>query len=205
MQEQNYFTLPFYKKWLVDIKKYLKNKKENFKFPLIPLISFLIVVLILGLIVTIVVTGKKEFPTKALYEKTGFVNYEDLDEKQTIIENDNYQFVMDNDDTHFTLLDKKTNKSYESRPENLTKADTLTIYYSGSLGTPTKYGNYNYSINYEKQHRYAIRTIDNSIEVLYLLGGKVKIDYTDFPQLLDQEKYEVNILQKATDYVAAQK
>ena len=121
------------------------------------------------------------------------------------MENDNYQFILNNDDTHFTLLDKKTNKSYNSRPENLTKADTLTVYYSGSLGTPTKYGNYNYSINYEKQHRYAIRCIENSIEVLYLLGGKVKIDYTDFPQLLDQEKYEINILQKATDYVNALK
>ena len=205
MEEQNYFTLPFYKKWLVNIKKYLKNKKENFKFPLVPLISFLIVVLILGLIVCIVVTGKKEFPTKDPYDKTGFVNYDDLDEKQTIMENDNYQFILNNDDTHFTLLDKKTNKSYNSRPENLTKADTLTVYYSGSLGTPTKYGNYNYSINYEKQHRYAIRCVENSIEVLYLLGGKVKIDYTDFPQLLDQEKYEINILQKATDYVNALK
>ena len=92
------------------------------------------------------------------------------------------------------LLDKQTNKLYESKPENLTKADTLTVYYSGSLGTPTKYGNYNYSINYEKQHRYAIRCVDNSIEVLYLLGGKVKIDYTDFPQLLDQEKFEINIV-----------
>ena len=201
MQEQNYFTLPFYKKWLIDLKKFFKNKKENFKFPLVPLIAFLIVTLILVLIVTIVVTGKKEFPTKDPYDKTGFVSYEDLDKSQTIIENDNYQFVMNNDDTHFTLLDKTTNKSYESRPTNLTKADTLTVYYSGSLGTPTKYGNYNYSINYEKQHRYAIRTSLNSIEVLYLLGGKVKIDFTDFPQLLDKEKFEINILQKANDYV----
>ena len=201
MQEQNYFTLPFYKKWIIDLKKFLKNKKENFKFPLVPLIALLIITLILGLIIIIVVTGKKEFPTKDQYDKTGFVNYDDLNEKQTIIENGNYQFVMNNDDTHFTLLDKQTNKLYESKPENLTKADTLTVYYSGSLGTPTKYGNYNYSINYEKQHRYAIRTNDNSVEVLYLLGGKVKIDYTDFPQLLSQEKFEINILQKANEYV----
>lgn len=201
MQEQNYFTLPFYKKWFINIKQAIKNKKENFKFPLVPLIAFLIVVLILGLIIIVVVTGKKEFPTKPAYDKTDFVNYDDLTNKETILENDNYQFVMNNDDTHFTLLDKTTNKTYESKPNSLTKADTLTIYYSGSLGTPTRYGNYNYSINYEKQHRYAIRTVDNSVEVLYLLGGKVKIDYTDFPQLISKDKYEIEILQKAEEYV----
>ena len=199
--QENYFTLPFYKKWWIQIKKYVKHKKENSKFPFVKCGILLLVLLLLGTIIMIVVTGKKAFPTHQPYDKTGFIAYDDLDAHQEILENNNYEFVMDYTTTHFTLKDKTTQQLFESKPTNLTKADTLTLYYSGSLGSSMKYGNYNYAINYEKMHRYAIRKTEDSIEVLYYLGGKVKTDYTDFPQVISQDRFENMIQAKSQAYV----
>ncbi|MCM1513462.1 MAG: DUF5696 domain-containing protein [Anaeroplasma bactoclasticum] len=199
--QENYFTLPFYKKWWIKIKQYIKNKKESFKFPFVKLGILLFILLLLGTIIIIVVTGKKAFPTHTPYDKTGFIAYDDLEMSQDVLENDQYEFIIDYTTTHFILKDKINQQVYESKPESLNKADTLTLYYSGSLGSPTKYGNYNYAINYEKMHRYAIRKTENSIEVLYYLGGKIKTDYTDFPQVISQERFEQLIQSKSQAYV----
>ncbi len=204
--EDNYFTLPFYKKWFINIKNYFKKKKENFKFPFVKLGIFLLVLIMVGAIVLIVVTGKKSFPVKAAYDKTNFVDYDNLTEEEKtnpiIIENERYIFTLDPSTTHFVLTDKLTGQNFASNPTPRSEIDTLTIWYEESRGEPFEYGNYQYSINYEDMHRYALRKTPNSIEVLYYLGGKVRIDYTDLPRLISQERFETLIQNRAEAYVA---
>ncbi len=199
--EENYYTLPFYKRWIIDIKKLFKEKKKKFKFPLIPLLSIIILILILTIIVLLVITNKKVFPERSRMNTDEFTKYEDLDHNEYLLENDNYQFKIDYNTTQFSLLDKSTSLSYESNPSDNKNVDTFTLYYEGSLGTPVKYGNYNYSIFYNETHCYEIKEEDKAVTIFYKLGGKIKTDYTDFPQLIKKERFENDILNKAQEYI----
>lgn len=187
-----YGSLPFFKRIKTQIKDWYINKKENFKFPWAKVISFLAVVLILVIIVLIVALNAKKFPTKAPYDKTGFIDVNDFTSSEILLENSNYSFVMDASNTHFTLKDKSTGVEWKSNPTTKKEIDTLTLYYPKSLGNPVSFGNYAKSIDYEDTKNYYFRLdeANNSLEVLYEIGGKIKLDYTDFPLKISKERFE---------------
>ena len=199
--DDKYFKKNFFVKYGIQIKQIIKDYFHHYKFPFHKLIIFLVIIISVFTIYLIVSKNKRVFPVKASYDKTGFLMYDEINKPLIILENNNYSFVLDTSNTHFTLNNKINNVSFKSNPTTTPKVDTLTIYYATTLGTPNKYGNYNYSINYESVHRYMIKEGENYVEVLYLLGGKVKIDYTDFPQLISKERFEDMIINRANDYI----
>ena len=194
MMEQEqviYGSLPFFKRMKAQIKDWYLEKKKNFKFPWVKLVSFLIVIVLLVVVVMIVALNVKEFPTKPAYDRTGFVHVNDFTDSEIVMENDNYKFVMDAKTTHFSLVDKKTGMEWKSNPTTK-KVDTLTVYYPKSLGNAVSFGNYDKSISYEGTKNFLFRKSADglSVEVLYEIGGKIKTDYTDFPLKISKERLD---------------
>lgn len=188
-EERQYYKMKWYQKiWYTLIDK-IKEKIKNIHFSWVKLAILLLIILTIAIIVIIVVSGTKKFPDHAPYDKTGFVAYEDLTTQTGVISEGNYQLVMDYETTHFTLTNTQTLDTWSSMPEGSTKLDTFTLYYAQGLGKPTAMGSYDNAIDHEGKKQYAIRTTETSIEVLYTMGGKVKIDYSDFPELISEERY----------------
>jgi hypothetical protein len=202
-EEKNYYTMPWIKQRWVDIKEYFKEKKKKFHFPWVKLGIFFGVIIILLAIFLIVKQGTLKFPTKDAYDKTGFIS-SDQSESEYVFDNDRYHFVLNATTTHFMLTDKTTGMVWSSAPENNTSVDTLTLYYPKSLGVPASVGNYANSINYHDQKRFEFRVDKqtNTLEVLYLVGGKIVIDYTDLPKLISKDRFENFVLVKADEYIA---
>lgn len=200
-EERQYYKMKWYQKiWYKMIDK-IKEKFQNFHFPWIKFGIALFIVLVLAVVIIIVVNGTKQFPFHEPYDKTGFVNYDELTTENGKIVKGDYELVIDYKTTHFTLTNTATNDVWTSAPEGSNKLDTFVLYYSKGLGQPTPMGSYSNSIDHEGKKQYSVRADNTSIEILYNMGGKVKIDYSDFPELISEERYNdiIRVLEEASE------
>lgn len=201
-EKKPYYQMNAFQKGWFQIKNGVKEKISNFHFSFIKFIIAILFIALLIVIVVVIVSNRSKFPVKAAYDKTGFIPYDALENKSVHFENETYVFDMDYQTTHFTLTDKRTNQEYSSLPKDTNKKsfDTLTLWYASGISEVREFGNYAYSILYHNIKNYAIRETNQSVEVLYSLGGKIKIDYTDFPKVIEKNRYEEKILNAFTEY-----
>ena len=196
--EREYYKLKWYKRPWYKLIDTIKQKIKNYHFHYVRFIIFVVACLIVLSLVLIISKGTIKFPVKAMYDKTGYVDVNEIDKTTIVKENERYIFSMNLKTSHIKITDKVTLQTYSSAPNSTEDVDTLTLYYSGSLGVPVTYGNYKYSINYEGSKHFLIKEEENSVNVLYEIGGKVKIDYTDIPQMISEERfnYFIGVVEK---------
>jgi len=199
----SYRPLPWYKSILVNLKLTFKEKSEYFKSKQFKrnLIRRLIILGIFALVVLtiflLVIFNQVKVPVREPYNKEGFIPATDYIKNkgiQTVLENNRFRLVLNNKDTTFVLEDKVKNVTYRSNPNASTRfLDTLIVYYAGSLGAESSMGIQDYAIKYND---YYFRVTNDSIEILYEIGGKKTIDKTDFPEVITDERMQEKILSK---------
>ena len=136
-----------------------------------------------------------------------FIDVQDYSEeaegKEIKIVNDQFEFVMNADNTQFSVLNKADGRIWYSNPQNV-DTDTLaigsnrdvllsTLYvkYSDSKGQDFSYDNFAYSI---KDKRYSIEELKdesgnvNGVKVLYTIGDIQKTYMV--PQAITEERME---------------
>jgi len=186
-------------------KEFVAKEIKRPRFPW----SRLIVIMLLGLIVLViylaVILNQVTIPIRDPYDKTGFIEASQFikdNGNETIIENENYKFNFNNKDTTFVILDKETNIEYRSNPDTTSGRflDTLKVYYAGSLGASTVMSVYEKAVEYED---YLIRKDTDSIEILYMIGGKKNVDSSDFPEVIKDVRMQAKILSKLEEGTTA--
>ena len=191
--KQSYYTMPFYKKFLYNIKSYIITKKEEFKFPWFGAIFFALMALTALTIVLIIQHNKIGIVVRDPYDKEGFKylyteldgkSPEDYNYKTYKLSNNKFEFELDEKTTQFTLFDKEVSTTYMSNPIDGAN-DVLVLYYAANLGNTKSYGTYTYSVS---QNNYYIKKIDEkSLEVIYVLG-RAGISLDSFPYYLTKEE-----------------
>lgn len=201
-----YSVLPWHKKLARNCKSWFNDNIINFKFPWKKVIIFTLFILVFGGLYLIVEFSQSNFPTREPYDKTSFIEselYIDDYGQTTEIENDDYQLVFNNKTTTFYLLDKRTGKTWYSNPSGASARfqNPLEIYYAGSLGKVNMISVIKEAVDYDD---YLIKASNNTIEVLYLVGGKKEVDSSDFPTIISSVRMEELVLSKleegSTDY-----
>ncbi len=201
--QKPYYEMNIFEKMWFNIKNAFKQKISKFHFSIIKLIIAIIIIAIITVVIVVIISNRTEFPIKAAYDKTGFKTYEEIKKDGEHFENNAYSFDIDYNTTHITLTDKIKNVLWQSAPTNKKKVDTITVYYASGISEVKEFGNYNYSIDYLDTKNYLIRENinENSIEILYKFGGKIKADYTDFPEVIEKSRYEEKVLNVFNEYV----
>ena len=198
MTENNYQPLVWYQRFFRKIKSGIYHKIRTFRFPWFKAISVLLLgLIILAIYLTVVLTKIKVEP-RSPYDKEGFMtaaDYRDLYGNETVLENDRYRFTLSNTDTTFAVTDKSNNEEWRSNPAgaSLRFRDPLIVYYAGSLGAVHAMGVIENAVDYDD---FLIRRKDDSIEILYLIGGKKKVDASDFPKIITDARMQEKILSK---------
>lgn len=181
------------------IKYKILDIKENFRFPYAKLIMLVTIVAIGFGVYGIVKVNMLRVPARAEYDKTGFVKPEEIG-SSVEFSNDRYKFTFDKTNTSFVIQDKETGLSWSTLPNEydalgnkkllpLEVYDTLKIYYHKSLGVPSAIGSYNESVVH-KNYLIRLNEAENSIEILYMIGGKHGITVDDLPVILSKDRME---------------
>ena len=166
------------------------------------LIKISIIVVLVGLLSTLVavliIKAKATYTPREPYDKTSFVDYDKIPaNKIYTLENSKFEFQLDSTTTKFQILDKTTNQTWHSNVDSYSSNplefnDLYTVYYERKIGTPRAVSVYEESI---KHHAYSFRITEQSIDVLYKVGGKRDITFNDLPQKVPAEKFEKLILE----------
>lgn len=196
--KKNYFLLPWYQKWLRNVKNTLVMRVRNWRFPWKKLFLLLILALLVFTIYGLVSLSRITVPLRKPYDKTGFIEATDYlrdHGNETVLENGNYQIRFDNRDTTFVFTDKLTGEEWRSNPQDASSQyqDPMIVWYAGALGAATPMGVYENAVEYDD---YLLRIQDSSIEVLYEIGGKKEVDESDFPKILTEERMQEKILSR---------
>lgn len=197
-QMTSYQPLPWYKNIWNHVKSKISNYISHFKFPWKKLIMLVVFALVILTIYLAVVFSQVEVPIRDPYDKSNFVDaqtYISDNGAQTIIENLKFQFVMNNNNTTFSITDKQTNEVWQSNPSTASERflEPLIVYYAGSLGAAQSMGALEKAVKYQD---YYFRKQGNSLEVLYEIGGKKDVDRSDFPEIMTDERMQEMILSK---------
>lgn len=133
------------------------------------------------------------------YNKEGFVDVKKYDEEEIVLENNSFRFTLDTNTTTFNVLDKESSQVWQSIAETtlmpLPQAvkELFVVYYETKLEGPKPYELNKYSI---LENRYQFRLNDDgSLEVLYLVGGKLKNLFEDLPRRIEKERFEELVLE----------
>lgn len=156
------------------------------------------VILLLGLsfitfILVTVLGSKTVYIPRPAYDKTGFVAKDDEKREAIVLENANYKFSLSTEDTNFELLDKNTNQVWTSTPKHdslLVPADArelFVLYYERKIEASKRVSINDESIKYGN---FEFRTNNDSIEVLYQVGGKHFISMVDLPRQIGNEDFQ---------------
>ncbi|MDD3999567.1 MAG: DUF5696 domain-containing protein [Bacilli bacterium] len=175
--------------------KNIENRK--FRFPWKKLLILGVFAAIILTIYLIVVLNQVNVPPRQAYDKTNFVHSSDYlitNGETTVIENSNYKFELNNKNTTFIVLDKTTNEEWRSNPDASNRfLDTLIVYYGGFLGAAIPLGSFKDAVDYDD---FWIRKTENSLEILYEIGGKKEVDASDFAEIMTDERMNEAILSK---------
>ncbi|VEU79773.1 DUF5696 domain-containing protein [Haploplasma axanthum] len=161
------------------------------------IISLLLIIGIIILVVTIS-KNKKSYVARDPYDKSKFVMFEDTPKDKIFeLSNNRFEFRLNSANTQFEVKDKTTNQQWLSSPEKLNEqtatelSELFVVYYERQLETPKSVSVLDESIKFNK---YGFRFENNSLDVLYEIGGKREISFTDLPRKVPVEKFEELIL-----------
>lgn len=201
--QKPYYQMNMWEKWGFHIKNAVKNKCAQIHFSIVKCIILVVLIAVLAIVVVVVVSHRTKFPEKLPYDKTGFIHANEWNKENILFENDAYTFELDYKTTHITLTDKANHTTWTSTPVDNTKKDVLTLGYASGISEVLEFGSYEKSVNYLDTKNFYIRErlTDASVEVLYCFGGKIKVDYTDFPKVIEKSRYETLILNKFKEYI----
>ena len=169
-------------------------KIKIFKYSIVFLLIASIVIF-----VTVQVLGHKTvYLERAPYDKTGFIAKEDYNEEFIEIENSKYALTLNTTDTNFTLLDKTTGEEWLSTPQHDTllvpvdARELFVIFYERKVEASKRV-----SVNIEsiQYGNFDFRVKDNTIEVLYRVGGKHNLTLIDLPRQISNEKFQTLIIE----------
>ncbi len=154
----------------------MKNRKK--------LLLLLVIALLLG--VTSACSKKVEEDNIEVY------SYDEITEKEVVIENDNLELHFFPETTQFYVLKKSTGHIWRSNPENTSDQggfkkeleSTFTLRYNTESGSKTLLNNYGLSI---EKGNYSYEIKDNSIKVDYTVGNVNKIYY--IPKAVPQSRF----------------
>lgn len=183
------------------LKRIFVQPWKNFRFPWKKLIVIFVIALLVGSLYLLVKSNQVVVNARAPYDKTGFVSSEDYikaNGNQTTINQNGFQFVIDNKTSLFQFVDTNTNTTWRSNPDTTTKRflDPFVIYYAGSLGKEISFGVYDNAIAYQD---FQLRVTDSSVEILYEVGGKKEVDRNDFPPIISDARLRELVLSKLTE------
>ena len=193
-----YRPLPWPKSWLAACKQSFANYWKNYRFPWKKLLILGVLALVVLTVYLAVIFNQITVPAREAYDKTGFVEateYIDANGAETILENDGYKFVMKNSNTTFSITDKSTGEIWRSNPDTFATRflGTMVVYYAGSLGAASAMSAYEQAVKFDD---YLFRVTDDSVEILYEIGGKKWVDRTDFPEIISDVRMQEKILSK---------
>lgn len=177
----------------VMIDRLLKFSKRNY----LKLISLFVLIVMVFVIIAIVKSSQVYVPSRSSYNKENFIAKDDYKEKQIVLSNKRFTFTLDTNNTHFTLYDEKNDRTWYSRPEGDISSMTndmrelFVLYYERALESPKAM-----SVNLEsiRHGNYSFRVDEDSIEVLYVIGGKHGVTKDDLPPRLPVDKFENRLL-----------
>ena len=141
---------------------------------------------------------KTVYIERAPYDKLGFIAKEDFNEEFIEITNSNFALTLNTTDTNFELLDKTTGQTWYSTPQHdtlLVPADArelFVLFYERKVEASRRVSVNVESIQYEN---FEFRVKDNTIEVLYRVGGKHNIALSDLPRQISDEKFKTLIIE----------
>ena len=131
------------------------------------------------------------------YDKTGFVDKDDFVGNDIVLENAQFKWTLNTTNTTFELFDKTTVQTWYSNPQHdtlLIPADArelFVLYYERKIEASKRVSVNEESIQY---NRFSFRVTNDSVEVLYKVGGKHNISMTDLPRQVGKEKFDEKIL-----------
>ena len=199
MSRNESLTTPPLKRLLEKISNRIKN--YNYRGLLKKVTVFLAVVLVFGILFYIATRSNYAVEPRKPYNKEGFIDKKDFSAQTIKLENDRFEFEMNASTTHFSIYDKVNETSWTSHPKgdfNSISPDSreiFTIYYERKLEGPTSFSVNNESVRYD-QFAFRIDEEENSVEVLYTVGGKHGLTMDDLPKMLPVDKVEERILPK---------
>jgi len=199
--EQLYSTLPWYGKIKRKSAEWFRKNIIEFKIPWTKLVILVIIAVIIFVIYIAVELNQVTIAKRLPYDKSGFIDVEEIESlygDNLIIENDNFIFTLNNDDTTFTLYDIKQDKTWSSNPDETSNRflNILDIYYASDLGQVLPMGNKEEAVDYDD---YSYRVDGNTIEILYEIGGKKNIDSSDFPVVITDDRMQELILSQLVE------
>ncbi|NLO08812.1 MAG: hypothetical protein GX129_02970 [Clostridiales bacterium] len=154
----------------------MKNRKK--------LLLLLVITLLLG--VTSACSKEVEEDSIEVY------SYDEITEKEVILENDNLELHFFPETTQFYIVKKSTGYIWRSNPENTSDQggfrkeleSTITLRYNTESGSKTLLNNYGLSI---EKGNYSYEIIDNSIKVNYTVGNVNKVYY--IPKAVPESRF----------------
>lgn len=198
---QIYSALSFKGKFKHLLNNIFVEPLKNFRFPWKKLIVIFVILLLIGSLYLIIKSNQVVVNARAPFDKTGFVSSEEYIETngaKTTIDQNGFQFIIDNKTSLFQFVDTHTSTTWRSNPDTSTKRflDPFIIYYAGSLGKEMSFGVYDNAISYQD---FQIRVTDSSVEILYEVGGKKEVDRNDFPPIISDVRLRELVLSKLTE------
>lgn len=154
-----------------------------------------------GYVASQVLGYKTTYKPRPAYDKTGFVDQADFTQTNIKLTNNRFEFILNPNDTTFTLQDKNTLQTWRSNPTHDTELipadarELFMLYYERKIEASKLVSINDESIKYGN---YAFRVQDNTIEVLYKVGGKHNITMTDLPRQIDKAKFDEKIIEPLT-------
>lgn len=154
-----------------------------------------------GYVASQVLGYRTTYKPRPAYDKTGFIDKADFTQTNLKLTNNRFEFILNPEDTTFTLEDKNTLQTWRSNPihdTELIPADArelFMLYYERKIEASKLVSINDESIKYGN---YAFRVQANTIEVLYKVGGKHNITMTDLPRQIDKAKFDEKIIEPLT-------
>lgn len=138
--------------------------------------------LLLLLVFTFLLSALSACSKETAEEPIEVYSYESIEEKEIVIENDNFELHFYPESTHFNIVNKSTGQTWYSNPQDTADQggfrdeleSTITLRYNTESGSKTLMNNYGYSI---KKTNYTYERLDNGIKVNYTIGNVNKIHY----------------------------
>jgi len=120
------------------------------------------------------------------------LSYDEIEEKEIVIENDNLELHFFPESTQFYIVKKSTGHIWRSNPENTEDQggfrkeleSTLTLRYNTESGSKTLFNSYGLSV---EKGNYVYEKLDNGIKVSYTIGNVNKVYY--IPRAVPESRF----------------
>lgn len=179
----------------------LKYKKTSLLLTIIIIVSLFVSYQFIGTLKASHLAPKEKIP----YDRDAFIDineFETLDQERLVAETESLALYFNEETTEFWIEDKISGHTWYSNPQKPDpnaqlgsvvneQKSTFVVQYTNEIGRLNgSWNNYQQSIEHGNGDKtYAIRYLDNAVQVLYILDHRT-IDHTYFPLYLTIERYE---------------